>query len=368
MKNKKKSRRKASNRSTPRLCDKPSQKKLAPTSLLSKTNPTVVLFLLCVFLIAIGLWVVDAAGKKINTLSLGYIAFFLGSIWELYRITVDWNCVLKTVLGALGFSLLNFFPYDDERSYSLQNHLDNWPVAFALGFILIVVVFFEDKLIPVLAEGVTLLHSIALSYWLLDLYNSGKTGPMWLLLCAIPVLFSAAHAFTDITLSKNDRLWLSIWSSVVMAIFGVNYVTAVVQMENIESLLVADMTGRGSYVFLECFLLGASGAYIAQNLCMLIGFLPGKYTFFNAQYFREIKELSTQHIDRYCDKQVDKTQALLVTVVCGVWLGSNILFNFVSRDFAVWVTLVLIPLFIACIIRVPTLAEDKDRQKSIRKT
>ncbi len=226
---------------------------------------------------------------------------------------------------------------------------------------MIVIGFFEDKLIPVLGEGVTLLHSIALSYWLLDLYISGKTGPMWLLLCVVPVLFSTAHAFTDITLSKNNRLWLSIWSSIVMAIFGVNYVKAVVQMESIESLLLADITGRGSYVFLECFLLGASGAYIAHNLLMLLGFLPGRSRFFNAEYFREIRELATKHVDRYCDKQVERTQAFLVTVVCGVFLGSNVAFHFVSRDFAVWTRLVVIPLVMACIIRAPTLGDDQER-------
>ncbi len=296
-------------------------------------------------------WSLIDSNATIHTLTLAYLAFFIGKTLELRKIAGSWKTVAFTMIGSLLASLYNFAPYKKEVGYSLQRHLDNWPIVFALIFVVIVVAFFSKKLTVRIGEGITLLHSLTLMYFLADRFQSGTGSGWWVALCVLPLCYSLIHALTYTEITKEDRLYLSIWSSLTMAVFAFVYVQNVLQMDNVEKLISENRFGDGAYVFFEYFLLGASGAYIAQNALMLLGYLPGRNRFFNAAYFKDVRELNKNHIERYSSEQVDKREAFFVLFLAGGLLTANYYLKFFEPSFVICVCLIVVPIFVGLLGR-----------------
>jgi hypothetical protein len=282
----------------------------------------------------------------IHTLTLSYFAFFLGKTLEFRKICGSWRTVILTMLGSFFFSLFNFLPYKKEGVYSLQNHLDNWPIVFSMVFLIVIVGFNSKKLTLKIGEGITLLHSLALLYYFFERFQSGLGSGWWVAACILPLCFSLTHALTYIEITKSDRLYLSIWSSITMIIFAFLYLLNVIQMENVEKLISENHVWKGACVFFEYFLLGASGAYIAQNAFMLFGYLPRRNHFFNLAYFNAVRELNKSHIDRYSSDQVDRKEASFVLILVGGFLASNSYFRIMPPTLAIWACFIIAPIIV----------------------
>ncbi len=266
-----------------------------------------------------------------------YALFLLGSVLELRRVAGQWRRVIQSALGALAISLII-------ASQAWQAFVTNWPLIVSAIFFVIAICVFDSELTAKLGEGLTLLHSLAIVYWLSELTRAEVIGPIWLELCAAPVLFSLYHAFTRAELSRRTRLWLSWWSTLVIAVFGINYFINVVHL--------SDRSDAGlTYVLIECFLLGISGVYIGQNLSMLAGYIPGKN---DTQFLARIKRLSGDHVRRYSSEQANPRLAVTVACVCFSGFGLNYALHWVSPDLAVWAALALIPSMIRMLSSVET--------------
>jgi hypothetical protein len=298
-------------------------------------------------------WQMLDANREVKTLNLAYAAFLLGTVFEFRRVVGNWRDVALVLAVSYGGSLLNFLPYKKERTYDLQDHIDHWPIAFAAFFTFCVTVGYSKKLTVRLGEGVTMLHTLTLLYFCAELSRTAPSTVQWILAgaLALPSLFSLFHALTYAEITQKDRLYLSLWNSFVMAVFAVLYVVKVLQMAGVEELLSENQLLAAIEVFVEHFLLGASGAYILQNLVMLGAYLPDKNRMFNKAYFADVREINQSHIERYSADQIDKREALFVLGLAGALFVGNYHFQIAPRGLVVWFSLTVIPLLVGLLSR-----------------
>lgn len=157
---------------------------------------------------------------------LSIIAFLAGLILEYKRLCGKWSTVIYTVIGAIILSLLIFIKFKHETVYTLNDHLKAWPYAFIGWFALIGVVANEQKLVPRLTEGITLIQSLAIIYWVAEVgaFNIDFViVKIALVIGAIFCMISFFHAFTYSRLFRSSRLVLSVWSSVIMMCFAIDF-------------------------------------------------------------------------------------------------------------------------------------------------
>lgn len=269
-----------------------------------------------------------------------------GAIIETKRITEKWWIVISTALISFFLSFLVFLPGKREHNYDFENHIEIWPYYFLVFFLIFTIVFNKEKVIPKLTEGITLIQSIAIIYWVVD-FGLIKSDNLFLivLICLglFFSIFSIFHAFTHTELTRTNRLTLSIWSTIIFVLLATENIIRIFHNEQIEN--TEDITS-GFYIGLQYFLLGISSVYIVQNYFMLIGFLPGKGSFFNKQYFKELKELKSEHIKRYSIDQINVLHSLFCIVFTGVIFYLNFYYKIVPKHIAIWIVFVTFPLVI----------------------
>ncbi|MES2380954.1 MAG: hypothetical protein V4538_07930 [Bacteroidota bacterium] len=303
------------------------------------------------YMIGIGLMLLAitiSVGFRIHSstkhlIPISVLALIAGLFFESRRITEKWSTILWIALGAFAFSFVAFIPGKKEYSYQLENHIEIWPYAFVVMFTIFSIAFHGDKVIPKLTEGITLLQSIAVIYWVID-YGFIETTNFFIMVLMLVgfvlALYSVFHAFTNTVLSRSGRLTLSIWSSIIMLLFAADNIYRVYQNEQIEN--TADIS-HGLYIGLQFFLLGIASIYIVQNFTMLAGFLPGKGTMFNGQYYRDLKELKSNHIKRYSDRQVSSLHSLFCVLITGLVFFLNYHYQILPRHLAIWSVFVIFP-------------------------
>lgn len=123
-------------------------------------------FFLLIFLIYI-IYRIQVSERKLFTLS--FIPLLLGIIYENKRLSTEWKIIALKILGSLILSFFAFLPGKHERNYNLESHIEAWPFTFLAFFILISVIFHDKKVVPKLTEGITLIQSISIIYWIFDL-------------------------------------------------------------------------------------------------------------------------------------------------------------------------------------------------------
>lgn len=276
-------------------------------------------------------------------LSISYIALLAGVLFESFRITDNWKTVIYIFIGSLLLSLFCFLPYKHEANYLFENHLENWPYYFLVFFAVGSSVFNSEKTTIKLTEGLTLIQTISIIYWLLDygVYNIEN----WVTKISLIIIFifsflSVFHSLSYHILTRTTRLILSIWSSIIMLLFAIDNIYRVFNYGDIEN---SKYFSQSFYIGIQYFLLGVSSIYIIQNTIMLFGFLPGKQTFFNSQYFKELRELKKEHIERYSDKQVNVFHSIICILLTGTFYFLNYKFQYFPRHTSIWIGFILFP-------------------------
>ena len=274
---------------------------------------------------------------------ISIFALIAGAVFEAKRITEKWWIVISTTLISFFLSFLAFLPGKREHNYNFENHIEIWPYYFLFFFLIFTISFNKDKVIPKLTEGITLIQSIAIIYWVVDFGLIISDSRFLIILISLGLLFSAFsifHAFTHIDLTRTSRLTLSIWSTIIFVLLATENIIRIFHNEQIEN--TEDITS-GLYIGLQYFLLGISSVYIAQNYFMLIGFLPGKGTFFNQQYFKELKELKSEHIKRYSMEQTNVLYSMFCIVFTSGIFYLNFHYKVVPKHIAIWIVFVIFP-------------------------
>lgn len=293
---------------------------------------TIGLFLIPVFIFLI--YHISSSTNRLIPISA--IALILGAVVENKNINEKWSTVFNFVLFSFLLSFFGFLPGKHETNYNLDSHIICWPYFFLFIFVVLTLAFNKRKLIPKLTEGITLILSIGILYWVVDNDFINSSYPFFRILTIFVFIisgFSILNAFTKIKLTKSIRLILSLWSSSILIILAIDNIYNLYQNGQIEEnpfIINKIITG------LEYFLLGICSVYVAVNISMVFGFLPGRGEFFNKKYFTRIKKLKEEHLIRYSDNQTNIRFSLLCSIIALAFFILNMKLRFLPRNTAIW--------------------------------
>lgn len=247
---------------------------------------------------------------------------------------------MLTALAAFVLSFLNFLPSKHEHGYNFKNHLEFWPFAFLGMYIFLAMVIQFTKATKKLTEGITLLLTISINYWILsnNYWHSDYLVIKFLIIInGIFSAYSIFHAISYKNHSKASAFVLSIWSSIITMILSFDNIIKVYQHKDIENMTSLP---ESSFAFLQFFFLGISSIYIAQNFIMVAAFLPGKH------YLETIRDIAEVHIGRYSDEQVYLFDALLVLIITMVAYVINYQFQYLPTNFMIWTMITITPYYV----------------------
>jgi hypothetical protein len=304
---------------------------------------TPIIILLSIFGLALTIYIgyrTSLSNRKLFSVSL--LALFAGLLYESFRVSDKWKTVVGIFIGAYFFSMFNFLPGKREVYYNFENHIESWPYYFIFLFTLIFAIFNKDKVTIKLTEGITLLLSLSFIYWTVDYGFTNYHNWFAITLLTIAFIFTAfsiLNALTDIKLTKNIRLTLSIWSTVIMFAFAIDNIIRVFSNQDIEN---SQYLSQGLYIALQYFLLGVSAVFIMQNFILLTEFLPGR----DGNYKADLKENIKTHIDRFSDKQVSIRLSLFCILYAAAIYGLNYEYHVLPRHTMVWLVFLTFPLIL----------------------
>jgi hypothetical protein len=300
-------------------------------------------------------------------ISFNILALVAGIIFESARLTDKWSSIIYRVFGSLmasfyithdnnvlGSIMASYYSYlTHDRIYNSENDFQLWAFMFIFVFSLSSAVFHGAKLNPKLTEGISLIQSIAILYWIVEndfLRSNNFFDKLLVLYGTLLSLYSTYQALTYRHLSENKRFLLSIWSSIIMFLFAIDNIIGVFHLEKIEN--TSEFIDK-LYIGIACFFLGISTIYIVQNCEMLAGFWPTK----NTPYSETLKKIKNEHLSRYSDKQVNKRHSILCIIFALSIFVSNFFFQFVECNLAIWIVFVILPFVLKIYDRINVKAE-----------
>lgn len=307
------------------------------------------IFLAFCFVLAfptVGLVLVSEANGKI-LLPIGLLALFAGLIFEYRRIDGNWYQVLWTTLSAYGTSFLAFMPHPKNRHYSFEDRIQIWPFVFCSILAIAVITQHKKRVTAHLHEGITLLQTMSILYLVTDInVFSYESHWKWVLITPLTMFssFALLNALLPVELSNKNRFWLSIWSSLITVSLAADHVRRVYALGMIEGAHDPMTIG---IIALNYFLLGTVFIYIAQNIIMLVNFLPGEGAFFNRAYFRQVRALRKEHIQRYDAEQLNPALALICLLFAATIFGLNYTYKWVPSSTAIWAVFLTFPWFLS---------------------
>ncbi|HJR99917.1 MAG TPA: hypothetical protein VJ780_03175, partial [Flavobacterium sp.] len=290
----------------------------------------------------------------------------LGLIFQGKRLYGTWRPLIENFVIAIGGGFFIFI-ISHKGINNIGEKIYFITYAFLLFFILAFLAKFKKSrklIIPKLTEGITLMYSIAIIYWLVDFsrdYVYAKIGYVFFFIVFCMSIFSIINAFTKIPLSKTNRFLLSLWSSVAMILFALDYIIRVFKNGEISDALSFQQV---IFIFLQYFLLGVSSVYIAQNISMIFGFLPDKNEK-SYRYSRRIKALKKDHIDRFSEEQVSVWYSLFCVIFSAALFWINYQYQFMNRQSIIWIVFVLFPILIYCFEYVVKIIRKQNQCQSV---
>jgi hypothetical protein len=279
-------------------------------------------------------------------LHLYFLPLLLGLTIEYWRISKNFQYVLLTAFGALLLSFLNFLPYKREHGYNFEDDLEFWPYSFLGTYIFIALIIQFTKATKRLTEGITLLLTLSINYWIFSNNYWNSDYLIIKILIIINGIFSAYSIFHSISYRNHSQLSvfvLSVWSSIITLILSFDNILRVFQNKDIVNM---SSLSESSFAFLQFFFLGISSIYIAQNIFMVIAFLPGK------NYLDSVRLIAEVHIGRYSDEQVYLFDAVLVLVITLIAFGINYKFQYLSTNFMIWTMITITPYYVIGVNRI----------------
>lgn len=280
------------------------------------------------------------AGSDRKIIHLHFIAIFLGLIFEFIRISRSLQTVLGTAAGSFILSMLAFSRRKGEVMYVFKDHLEHWPYFFLGAFIFIATAVQYSKATLKMTEGITLLLTMAINYWIIanGYWTLGSLLVKVLIVinCLLSI-FSIYQALSYRVLNKATILILSIWSSIIVLVLALNNFLVLFNYQDIDNSASFSDT---LLIFLEFFLMGVSGIYVAQNLTMIGAYLPGK------NYLETIREINDVHLNRFSKEQVYIVDSLLVIILSLTLFVLNYYLQFFPVNVIIWITITVTPLLL----------------------
>ncbi len=307
---------------------------------------TIILIIIGIFILVFSGYIILRTYQSQNSLlSIMTIPLILGIVFENRRLSSDWKDILLKITIALALSFFAFVPGKRERNYSFENHIEMWPYFFISFFVIASVIYHDKKIIPKLTEGITLLQSISIIYWIIDIGFLNFKNVFAYTLIAVGLIFcviSFIYAFSYIKLTRNSRLFLSIWSSIIMIIFAIDHIYRVY---NFDHFVDYKMLNDGLNI-LQYFLLGVSLIYIFQNALMLFTYLPDRSSFYGKSQMKEIRQMNKTHIKRYSMDQIKISDSFLALIFTSGIYYWNYKYQIMPRHTLIWLIFWIFPFVI----------------------
>lgn len=298
---------------------------------------------LSVFAIAFTLFIIyKITISERRFFSISLIALLSGVLIESYRVSKNWKIVFFKFIGAYVLSFIAFIPGKREINYEIDSHIEYWFYTIVVAYIIISTIFLSDKITQKLSEGVTLILSLSLIYWVLD-YGFINIDfiivKVFLVIGLLFAIYSVFHSLLYITLTRTSRLVLSVWSSIIILAFAVDNIFRVFTNKNIED---SEYFTEGIYIGIQYFLLGISAIYILQNYFFLTDLLPSK----NGNYKKDLILAKKAHIKRFSDSQVSKRNSFICILYCFCFYFFNSYYDLLPRHTMIWLVIFTFPFFV----------------------
>ncbi|ROS05577.1 hypothetical protein EDC56_1114 [Sinobacterium caligoides] len=277
-------------------------------------------------------------------LPITVIPLILGIAYENWRISSNWKQLARQISISLAVSLLSFLSGVTEHSYNFEDKIREWPYVFSIIFVFLSLYDNEDSIKQELTEGITLLQSLAVIYWISDI---GTSQLIWsyqffaVFVGIVFCIFSFLHAFTYLELTKLSRLFLSIWSAIIMIIFAADNAYQTYHFSSHENYQIFEEALN----FLQYFILGTTLIYTAQNIMLLLPYLPGK-GFFSRDNFDNIKESNKKFTERYSPQQIKISDSIIAVIFTAGVYYCNYHFKLVPRNTMIWLVFLTFPTII----------------------
>jgi len=277
--------------------------------------------------------------------SISNPALFAGLLFESYQITKSWKNIGGIFVGSYLLSLFSFIPGGNNGANAFESQVAIWPYVFLFIYATLFGIGYKEKVTAKLTEGITLLLTISIIYWIFDYGFTNNLN--WFSISVMAIvsllsLISVVHSLTMIELTRRTRLTLSVWSSIILFAFALDNIFRVFNNPSIESSNLSQALS----ISLQYFLLGVSVVYIVQNYMLLAAFLPSK----NSNYKKDLKEGKNEHIKRFSNKQVNIKQSLFCIVFTMIVYWLNYTYQFLPRHTMVWLVFFTFPFIINAVI------------------
>lgn len=293
----------------------------------------------------------EVSSLKVNFISVELWALMAGLIFESYRISKNWETFLVKVFTSYLLSFLVFASDQVSSANYVASRLFLWPYYIIFFFVLITVMANTEKVTAKLTEGVTLLLSVSAVYWVID-HRLVDINSFWgvTLLCVIGIctFVSFLHAFTKIDLSKGSRLFLSVWSTLIL--FSIACENIVNVFSN-RSITASTNFLEGFSIEIQYFLLGMSSIYIMQNFLLLSQFLPSK----GGRYKETLRESVKSHVERFSKQQVLIKDSFFCVIYASFFYTLNFYTKLLPRNTMIWLMLFTFPIVLEISKRIKTL-------------
>lgn len=273
-------------------------------------------------------------------LHLFFLPLLTGLTLEYKNISKSWKEVGWVALGSLFVSLLIVFFREENQYQSLEEKVENWPYIYTAVFIFLAIVIRTNEATRKMTEGVTLLLTLSINYWILANGYLNSSGLILKILIPLNFIFSAfsiLNALLPLRLNKITLLLLSIWSSIITLILSIDNFLKLYKNRDIENMI--DIFDQ-ALIFSQFFLLGISGIYVAQNIMLLLGYFPSR------KFIESISETTDLHLQRFSEEQVFIFDTLIVFFITSAGYAANYYYQFLPVNLMIWATITLTPLYL----------------------
>ena len=296
------------------------------------------------FLGIFAIWILTYILQKTNSsnqssLLLMLTPVILGITYENLKLGSNWKFVLLKIFVSIILSLVVFHHDKTNLNFVFEDRINFWAYFFIAIFVIISTIFHKDKTIPKLTEGITLLHSIAFIYWVIELDVKNLTTYLILVFLVISLsIITFIHSLSYIELTKKYRLFLSLWSSIIMVVFSINTIIRVIKLESYKNLEVLNILQNTFYYFI----LGISLVYIFKNASILYAYIPSN----NNNYKTDLKKINAKHIKRFSNIQVEIKDSIFAIVTTSITFCINYIFKLIPSNILIWIVFITFPIIL----------------------
>lgn len=289
--------------------------------------------------------------------SYSIIPFFLGLLYQSNKVSENFEEIkdyFKTTIlissyatmPLIVFAVFNmFFGKAGKKFEVLDLYTFLAPYIFLAFFILIITTVNWDKITRRITEGITLLQTFSFIYFCIDSNTFEELNFLTiikLLICISFTILTLLNAFTYNDITKKTGLFLSIWSTFIIIVFSYSHIKTL--LSNSESYNIEEI----ALTLVNFFLLGTSAIFIAQNLFLLLHYLPGKHaSMFSKAHLKQVKEANEMHYKRYSDEQVRIFDSYLYLLFCLTFFSFNYFIKIIPKQTAIWLAFLIFPIIIS---------------------